>query len=133
MSPKSRTRVAPTARQAKSSLRSGGAATRGPAPTETRLRKLIEEATVDCYNEAKELTGLLTMIQEHLQVPFETTVLGATVMVERVDFNKADEIVAFCRRGRERQAIPVVDLPLPSPPPRGAEWIAAYRRWRRRG
>ena len=66
-------------------------------------------------------------------VPFETTVLGASVTVERVDFNEADEIVAFCRRGRERQPIPVVDLPLPSPPPHGAEWIAAYRRWRRGG
>lgn len=101
--------------------------------TEKRLRQLIEEATVDCYNEEEERTSLLTVIQEHLQVPFETTVLGATVTVERVDFNKADEIVAFCRRGRERQAIPVVDLPLPSPPPRGAEWIAAYRRWRHGG
>lgn len=107
--------------------------TRVPTPTEARLRKLIEDATVDCYNEAEELTGLLTMIQEHLQVPFETTIFGATVTVERVDFNEADEIVAFCRRGREHQLIPVVDLPLPSPPPQGTEWIAAYRRWRRGG
>jgi hypothetical protein len=26
-------------------------------------------------------------------------------------------------------AIRVVDLPLPAPPPAGAEWIEAYRRW----
>jgi hypothetical protein len=25
------------------------------------------------------------------------------------------------------------DLPLPSPPPEGAEWIAAYRLWARHG
>lgn len=79
MSPKTRPRVAPTARYAKSLLRSGGAATRPSKPNAAHLRQLIEEATVDCYNEEEELTSLLTMIQEHLQVPFETTVLGATV------------------------------------------------------
>ena len=44
------------------------------------------------------------MIQDHLAVPFETEILGVTVTVERVDFNDGDEVVAFCRRGRERQA-----------------------------
>jgi hypothetical protein len=51
--------------------------------------------------------------------------------VERVDLNKADEIVAVCRRGRERQRVPVIDLPLPDPKPKGEEWIDAYRRWAR--
>jgi len=30
-----------------------------------------------------------------------------------------------------RQEIPVLDLPLPDPPPAGWEWIAAYRQWAR--
>jgi hypothetical protein len=38
-------------------------------------------------------------------------------------------IVAICVRGKHRQAISVLDVPLPDPPPRGAEWIASYRRW----
>src|SRR5580700_385561 len=29
----------------------------------------------------------------------------------------------------DRQAIPALGLPLPDPPLRDAEWIAAYRRW----
>src|SRR2546427_4885163 len=36
-----------------------------------------------------------------------------------VDLNDADEIVAICRRGRERQMISLLNLPLPSPPPVG--------------
>ena len=32
-------------------------------------------------------------------------------------------------RGRQHQAIPILDLALPSPPPAGAEWIQAYRHW----
>jgi hypothetical protein len=52
-----------------------------------------------------------------------------TVSVERIDLTRRDEIVAICRRGRKRQAILILDLPLPDPPPAGAEWIEAYRYW----
>jgi hypothetical protein len=71
------------------------------------------------------------MIQDRLALPFRTRVLGTEVTVEKVDFNEGDEIVAFCRSGREKQKIPILDLPLPSPPPAGWEWIEAYRHWSR--
>ncbi len=109
----------------------GGSRKSADRPSTAYLDKLIEEATVDCYNESEEVTGIFTMIEENLAVPFVTTLLGMEVTVERIDLNKADEIVAVCRRGRERQMIPVVDLPLPDPKPKGAEWIDAYRRWAR--
>ncbi|MFK4035944.1 hypothetical protein ACI2LC_09120 [Nonomuraea wenchangensis] len=32
---------------------------------------------------------------------------------------------------RIEQAIGILDLPLPDPPPAGAEWIRAFRRWAR--
>ena len=95
------------------------------------LDKLIEEATVDCYNDSEEVTGIFTMLEENLAVPFTTKMLGVEGTVERVDLNKAGEIVAVCRRGRERLRVPVIDLPLPEPKPKGAEWIDAYRRWAR--
>ncbi len=98
---------------------------------EARLDKLIEEATVDCYNESEEITGIFTMMEESLALPFKTVVLGVEVTVDRIDMNEADEIVALCRRGRHRQRIPILDLPLPKPKPKGAEWIDAYRRWSR--
>ena len=95
------------------------------------LDKLIEEATVDCYNDSEEITGIFTMLEENLTVPFATKLLGLEVQVERVDLNKAGEIVAVCRRGRERLRVPVIDLPLSEPKPKGTEWIDAYRRWAR--
>jgi len=109
----------------------GGSRKRADRPSAALLDKLIEEATVDCYNESEEVTGIFTMIEENLAVPFATTMLGVEVTVERIDLNKADEIVAVCRRGREKQRVPVIDLPLPEPKPKGAEWIDAYRRWAR--
>jgi hypothetical protein len=100
-------------------------------PSTAHLDKLIEEATVDCHNESEEITGIFTMLEENLAVPFVTTMLGVEVTVEQLDLNNAGEIVTVCRRGRERLRVPVIDLPLPKPKPKGAEWIDAYRRWAR--
>lgn len=99
----------------------------------TRLDALVAEAVVDCYVESEEITGLYTMMNLHLAVPFKTMVLGVPVTVERVDLNQRQEIVAVCRRAGIRQTVPILDLPLPSPPPAGVEWIDAYRHWSRGG
>jgi hypothetical protein len=92
------------------------------------LDELVAEAVVDAYHDDEQLTALYTMIEGNLAVPFVTTVLGVEVVVRRVDL-RADEIAAICHRGRDRQAIGILDLPLPDPAPEGAEWIAAYRHW----
>jgi len=94
---------------------------------------MIREATIDCHDESEQMTGWFTMLDENLVVPFETTVLGVPVTVERVDLNGSEQIVAVCARGRDRQPLPILDLPLPSPPPDGAHWIEAYRHWRGEG
>jgi hypothetical protein len=104
-----------------------------PRLSKRELEALIEEAIVDAYGDAEQQVGFLTMLEEHLTVPFITEILGVAVRVDRVDLNDAEEIVAICRRGRQRQSIPILDLPLPSPPPDGWEWIAAYRHWARGG
>jgi hypothetical protein len=47
------------------------------------------------------------MIDENLAVPFETTVLGVPVTVERLDLNHS---VAVCTRGSNRQSLPILPL-----------------------
>ncbi|MEU6413652.1 hypothetical protein [Microbispora sp. NPDC046933] len=49
------------------------------------------------------------------------------VTVEKVELRVGRGLVAICVRGRHRQAIGLLDLPLPNPPPEGSEWIEAYR------
>ena len=44
--------------------------------SKARLEKLIAEAVVDAYTEQEQEVGLLTMIQEHLVVPFSVNVRG---------------------------------------------------------
>jgi hypothetical protein len=92
---------------------------------------LIEEATVDAYNESEQRMGFYTMLEDHLGMPFESTILGVSVIVERINLTDDDQIVAVCRHGRLKQAIPILELPLPTPRPAGTEWIDAYRLWAR--
>jgi hypothetical protein len=101
-----------------------------PEPSKAELSAMVEEATIDCYDEEEQLTGFAAILEENLEVPFATTLLGITVTVTGVT-HTSHGIVADCVRGRHQQAIHVLDLPLPDPPPKGAEWIAAYRHWAR--
>ena len=93
------------------------------------LDALVEQATVDAYDEYEQLTGFHAVIEDRLAVPFSTTVLGVEVTVAKIDLLSGSGIVAICSRGKHRQAIGILDLPLPTPPPAGAEWIEAYRHW----
>jgi hypothetical protein len=90
---------------------------------------LIEEATVDAYGEAEQLGGFHAKLDEHVELPFTTSVLGVEVTVVEIDLPVSGGLVAVCRSGRDTQVIGLLDLPLPSPPPNGVEWIQAYREW----
>ncbi len=96
-----------------------------------RLDELVKEATIDAYGDSEQASGFYTMIEDNLRLPFETEILGVAVTVEGIDFSGDDQLVAVCRKGNKRQKISLTDLPLPSPPPEGAEWIAAYCHWRK--
>ena len=100
-------------------------------PTKAQLEALVEEAIIDAYGESEQATGLFTMIEDHLELPFTTQVLGVEVTVVRVDLTEFDDIVAICKRGKDRQSIPILDLSLPTPPPDGWMWIEAYGYWAR--
>jgi hypothetical protein len=94
-----------------------------------RVAALIEQATVDAYNESEQTTGFFTMFEDHLALPFVTQMLGVLVTVEAVDLTQDERIMVICSRGEHRQRVPILDLPLPDPAPGGAEWIEAYRAW----
>jgi len=56
---------------------------------------MIEEATVDAYGESEQTTGWYTMLEEHLALSFETTILGVVVKVARFDLRGDNIIVAI--------------------------------------
>ena len=104
---------------------------RGQRLSPVKLDEMIEEATVDANGESEQITGFFTLLEERLKLPFKTEVLGMEVTVERLDMTDDEQIVAVCSRGKSQQPVPILDLTLPDPPPEGAEWIEAFRRWAR--
>lgn len=71
------------------------------APTrlnKARLAAMAEEATVDAHDESEQATGWFTMFEEHLQLPFQTKVLGTAVTVASIDLLDSCQIVAICAR-----------------------------------
>lgn len=100
-------------------------------PNVRQLDAMIAEALVDAYGDEEQASAWCATLEDKLAVPFATQVLGVEITVVRVEQSTAGVIVAVCRRAHVRQTIPLLDLPLPLPPPEGTEWIEAYRRWAR--
>ena len=103
----------------------GHAAGQRPRLSKAQLDELVEEALVDAYGESEQVTGFYTMMENDLRLPFETEVLGMTVIVEGIDITEDDQLVAVCRKDKTKQRISLLELPLPLTLPKGAEWIAA--------
>ena len=79
---------------------------------------MVAEATIDYYDEEEQLTGLATMVENNLEVSFTTTILGLAVTVTGVT-HASHGLVADCVHGQHEQAIYILDLPTPEPPPEG--------------
>jgi hypothetical protein len=77
------------------------------------------ETMVDANGEDEQAMGFHAMIEDNLDVPFRTSVPGAEVTGQDIEFASDNTILAVCAGGAIRQAVPVVDLPLPGPAPAG--------------
>jgi hypothetical protein len=78
-----------------------------PPFSKVKLEKLIEEAVVDAYGEEEQVGTFLTIMEEHLALPFSTNIFGADVVVERVDMTRDGQIVAICvatKRGKKSES-----------------------------
>lgn len=70
-----------------------------PKTDRARLRELIEEATVDCYGEDEQHTGLLTMIEDNVVCPFQAKVIGEEVEVTGFEWpEEGYGLKAVCKR-----------------------------------
>lgn len=56
--------------------------------TDEELEELIEEATVDCYDESECLSSFAVMIEDNLEFPFVAKVIGEEITVTGVTEEK---------------------------------------------
>jgi hypothetical protein len=93
---------------------------------------MIEEATVDCYDEYEAFAGMLATLEDRLAFPFAAQVLGETVEVLDLDTKQSSErrgIVAKVRRGGRQYTVALADLEAVEGGSETAAWLAAYRYW----
>ncbi len=96
------------------------------------LLRLIEEATVDCYDQHEQHSGLLTMIAERVECPFHAKVIGEVVKVVEFTWPKGGYgLLAVCERKGRKYEIDVNSLEWIEPYPEGFEWIEAHGLWRK--
>ncbi len=107
---------------------------KAPRATAQKVRweAMIEEATVDCYNEYEEFTGMLATLEDRLEFPFQAWVLGEAVEVIGLDEKQSSErrgVVAKVHKGGRRYTVALADVEAMQKDTETAEWLAAYRYW----
>lgn len=96
------------------------------------LEKLIEEATVDCYNESEAATGLLTFLEDRIACPTAATVIGMPVTVLRLDLDEQEgTVIAVCRVKGRQEKIPIRLVVWANLTKSGTDAIDAYLMWSR--
>lgn len=99
---------------------------------EQRLQQLLEEATVDCYDEYEEFIGVLYTLDERLDFPLRAQVLGETVEVLGLDDQRSSlrcGIIARVRKEGEEYQVGLSELSFLDPDPTSAQWLAMYYYW----
>ncbi len=99
---------------------------------EAYLRELIEEATVDCYDEYEQFWGFWTALEDELHFPFSATVLGDRVQVVGLNGDRSDErrgVMVNVEKGGKRYAFPLSELDVSELADKNAAWVAAYALW----
>lgn len=94
------------------------------------LDRMIEEITVDCYNDAEQLTGFEYAFQE-IELPLSGTVVGEAVTVVSIGMSDdRRDLTATCQRRERRYEVCLLDVEIAADPP-FSDVLAAYRRWLR--
>jgi hypothetical protein len=100
------------------------------AAKQQRLRALIREAIVDCYNEGEEWQGFVACLESEVVCPFTAKVIGEAVEVTALHGSShGPGVVANCQYKGKEYPIDLTSLVWTKQRPEGFEWIEAYFEW----
>lgn len=93
---------------------------------------LIDDVTVDAYNEDEQLWSFRQAFEDLARLPFRATIVGVDVTVIEIDFDGDARrgLVALCQRAGESYTVSLIDVtPVGPLPLETSQLIDAYRRW----
>ena len=98
------------------------------------VQEALETACIDAYGDDEQHTGLLTLIGDELQFPFEARVTGQNVRVVEMDWPEGDAygLDLICEIDGEQHGIEARSVELLPPFPAGHQFLAAYLDWKGR-
>ncbi len=99
--------------------------------SQKHLDKLLEEATVDCYDEYEAFMGVIVTLDENLPFPFEAKALGETMEVLGIDDNRSDMkhgVIARVRKGKKEYRVALSELEIPKKL-KTNKWFEMYQYW----
>lgn len=96
------------------------------------VREALEEATIDCYGEDEQASGLFELAAQELAFPFPGAVMGEAVSVVDAlacpyDSSGLDLVVEYKKK---RFAIAASSVELTKPLPEGHLYLAALLDWK---
>jgi hypothetical protein len=97
-----------------------------------QLDKMLEDATVDCYDEYEAFEGVVVTMADNLPFPFEAKVIGETVEVIGIDDGRSDMktgIIAQVRRGSKEYSVALSELEIPKKL-KSNKWFEMYAYWK---
>jgi hypothetical protein len=99
---------------------------------EKKLEALLEQATVDCYDEEEEFSGVLCALEDNLTFPLQAEAMGEPIEVLGLDERRSSlrrGIVARVRKDGREYSMGLAGLTFMAPDPTSAEWLAMYHYW----
>ncbi len=102
------------------------------AEQKARWEAMMDEATVDCYDESEAFAGMLATLEDRLDFPSPAKALGEAVEVIGLDAELSSErhgVVAKVRKRRWHYTTALADVKVVQKNTETAEWLdCRYRR-----
>ena len=99
---------------------------------QAKLEALLEEATVNCYNEEEAFWGVFYTLEARLAFPLQARAMGETVTIVALDDRRSGlrrGVMARVRKADQEYAAALSELEVVDPDPLSAEWLEAYHYW----
>lgn len=102
----------------------------GERKKKEELNDLVDEITVDAYNDDEQLCAFRQVFEDEVALPMEAVLIGEPVEVLSIDYdgNERRGLIARCRRGSSVYTVAAQDLTFPDGS-NASHFIAAYRLW----
>lgn len=91
---------------------------------------IVEDATVDCYDECEQIAGFCSILQDEVALPVSAIFVGAKLST--IGFTCDDSrVLANVKRDGIIADIDLRDIEITNTDNKSLDWIYAYQRWRK--